>query len=37
MSTQQEASGNNTYMIVCAVLMVGLMTFGLLHSYGMFR
>jgi hypothetical protein len=32
-----EAAGNQTYMIVAALLMVGLLTFGMLHSFGVFR
>jgi hypothetical protein len=36
MSTE-NAVGNQAYMIVAALLMVGLLTFGTLHSFGVFR
>ena len=36
MSTE-NAAGNQTYMIVAALLMVGLLTFGVMHSFGVFR
>ena len=32
-----EAAGNQTYTIVAALLMIGLLTFGMLHSFGVFR
>ena len=36
MSTE-NAAGNQTYMIVAALLMVGLLSFGMLHTFGAFR
>jgi hypothetical protein len=36
MSTQ-EASGSQAYMMFAAVLMVCLLTFGILHTFGVLR
>jgi hypothetical protein len=35
--SNENAAGNQTYMIVAALLMVGLLTFGMLHTFGVFR
>ncbi len=35
--SNENAAGNQTYMIVATLLMVGLLTFGTLHSFGVFR
>jgi hypothetical protein len=36
MSTE-DTSGNPTYTMIAGLLMVGLLTFGMLHTFGVFR
>jgi hypothetical protein len=33
----EDTSGSTTYMMVAGLLMVGLLTFGMLHTFGVFR
>ncbi len=33
----ENSSGNQTYTVFAAILMVGLLSFGLLHTFGVFR
>ena len=35
--TTQEVASSRTYMMVAGVLMVCLLTFGILHSFGVLR
>lgn len=37
MATEEKAQGSTGYTAVAAVLMVCLLTFGMLHSFGVFR
>jgi hypothetical protein len=35
--SKEDASGSNTYMMIAGLLMVGLLTFGMLHTFGILR
>lgn len=35
--TTEKAPGNTTYTMCAAILMVCLLTFGVLHNFGVFR
>jgi hypothetical protein len=35
--SNENVAGSQMYMIVAALLMVGLLSFGLLHTFGVFR
>jgi hypothetical protein len=37
MATQEKSPGSATYTTVAAVLMVCLLTFGMLHTFGILR